>query len=146
MSISDRAGLEAEWDMTTGNYNTRQYVLWGQGLGGAQNMCYQMPLTQLPDALMFSGSRNWKNKVRYKALYLGWNFYSLWSAGSGMQPRQAPDTAVQEHTTIHKACPRLPERSLSPPSFCWWSLCPWLDRPTGPETLHRLYEISLLRT
>lgn len=30
-------------------------------------MCYQMPLTQFPDALMFSGSGNERTKVRYKA-------------------------------------------------------------------------------
>ena len=83
------------------------------GWGGSSTMCYQMPLTQLPDALTFSGSGNRKNKVRYKALYLGWNFYRPRSVGSGMQPGQAPETMVQEHPIIHQACPQLPKRSLS---------------------------------
>ena len=76
---------------------------YGVGGGRSSTMCYQMPLTQLPDALTFSGSGNRKNKVRYKALYLGWNFYRPWSVGSGMQPGQAPETLARtprEHDVI----------------------------------------------
>ena len=105
---------------------------YGVGGGRSSTMCYQMPLTQLPDALTFSGSGNRKNKVRYKALYLGWNFYRPWSVGSGMQPGQAPETVVQDHTIIQQSLPTAAKEISLIPSFRWRSFCPWLQRPTGP--------------
>ena len=43
-----------------------------------------------------------------------------------MQPGQAPETVVQEHTIIHQACPQLPKRSLSSPPP---SLSNFVSRP-----------------